>query len=955
MRTKTFFLCFFLLVGTLQVCASEPLIIKGPSDTAIHTYGGGDLLAKVFNAVSMLIYGNDKSTISKSFHAILRIALTIGGFSCICIAFFREKFEPIVKCFFLPAVGIFSILLVPRTTVIIQDHLAQKVRETNRPALITVEHVPFFLGKLASLVSTVSYNFTTALEGVTHGTDDTMYNWTGHIYAAENIFQAKKCRIGNRLLEDNFREFCRECVYRDVGIGLYSKDELVHAKKLLQFLEERTSNIRTVFYRGNAENATEGGFLTCKEAMKKMNQLFYGQQGNTKEIVLGEMGNDIFFLLGQKEKGEAAIKNLIKQQIAIDVLKEEMPGTLSSFASKRAEILQKENQKILGALGASSIVAMRNFFEAMIYTVFPLMIVVSLLSFGVKPLISWVQFVLWVNTWPPFYVVVKFLLNSIWEFRKRSMWGESVDLTIFTSEGLSDLYSSMESIAAVAMAFIPFLSWIILKGGVNQMVHMASSLMSPAQTAASTAAAEKTTGNYNFGNISVDSLSGHNANMFKQSYSGQLAAGSVSLDTGRETSTYVPESKGLYVRQADSYLREGISRSEAFSSSLQDSISSSQTASSEASKTASTSIADTANKAVGLSQAVSKSIQSGNTWNEQESTSFQEAYQYLSGVAQEYGNSKGISKDDALREVFSGGLSGGGLLKMAGVKGGAEFSSQEGVSKYESDSILDKAMETESFQRHIQSIKNLSKGEVGSILGSEDAKLHEDFSHSLAETNSSVDQWRAAYSKQQALSSLESSTRSENVSFNQKLDQNFVDFVSERFDGDIGKVSDVLDLPNSNSQKRGLIDQFVAEYLPKKISPDAAPLQETHQKDVESCSGVSEVAFGKKVENFKDEMSPKVGHKSGEIRENVDSLKTRVENKNAGYKETITQKEKGLVYESSKKKDAEDAYEEPLRKHGSEKGMWVPRAAAVGWSGIQFGAKSVGDALFRIGPDGNEE
>ena len=135
----------------------------------------------------MFIYGNDKGTVSKTFNAILRVALTVGGFSSICIAFFREKFEPLVKCFFLPALGILSILLVPRTTVTIQDHLVQKVKDADKPALITVEHVPFFLGKFASLVSTVSYNFNLALEGVSHGTDDAMYNWTGHIYAAENI------------------------------------------------------------------------------------------------------------------------------------------------------------------------------------------------------------------------------------------------------------------------------------------------------------------------------------------------------------------------------------------------------------------------------------------------------------------------------------------------------------------------------------------------------------------------------------------------------------------------------------------------------------------------------------------------------------------------------------------------------------------------------------------------
>lgn len=960
-------LLLFLFIGAFQMChASHPFAIKEPSDTAIHTYGGGGLLAKVFNAVSMLIYGNDKGTVSKTFNAILRVALTVGGFSSICIAFFREKFEPLVKCFFLPAVGILSILLVPRTTVTIQDHLVQKVKDANKPALITVQHVPFFLGKFASLVSTVSYNFNQALEGVSHGTDDAMYNWTGHIYAAENIFQAKKCRIANRLLEDNFREFCRECAYRDIGIGLYSKDELVHAKHLLKFLEEHTSNIRTVFYRGSALDPTQGRFLTCKEAMQSMNLLFNGQEGNAKEIVVGEMGNDVFFLLGQKERGEAAIKNLIKQQIAIDVLKEEIPGTLSSFASKRAEILQKENQKILGALGASSIVAMRNFFEALIYTVFPLMIVVSLLSFGIKPLISWVQFVLWVNTWPPFYVVVKFLLNSIWEFRRKSAWGESVDLTIFTSEGLADLYSSMESIAAVAMAFIPFLSWIILKGGVHQMVHMASSLMSPAQSAASTAAAEKTTGNYSFGNISMDSISGYNAQMFKQSYSGQLSAGSVSLDTGRETATYVPESRGLYVRQADSYLREGISRSEAFSSALQDSLSSSQTASSETSKMASTSVAETANKAIGLSEAVSKSIQSGNTWNKQESSSFQEAYQYLSGVADEYGKSKGISKDDALREVISGGLSGGGLLKMVGIKGEAQFSSQEGVSKHESDSIMEKAMQTESFQKHIQAITNLSRSEVGSILGSEDTKLHEDFSHSFAETQSSIDQWRAAYSKQQSLSNLESSSHSENVSFNQKLDQQFVEFVSERFDGDVGRVSDILDLPNSNPQKRELINEFVAEYLPKTVSSDISTLEETYQGDAQSRQGVSKAAFEARVENFKEEMSPRVDGGFGRVGKNVERLKDEIGNEDLKLKGEIGQEKKKLAYDPSKKNSFEASYEKSNLEHGADKGLLVSKVGVPLGNGLklgfnvakqvgQFGAESVRNALFQIGSDLDKE
>src|SRR5207249_3504205 len=112
------------------------------------------------------------------------------------------------------------------------------------------------------------------------------------------------------------------------------------------------------------------------------------------------------------------------------------------------------------------------------------MIIVSLLSFGVQTIIQWLQFVLWVNTWPVFYIVLNFMLNSIWDMRKKAILGDGPYLTLFSSEGLADLYSSMESIAAIALAFIPYLSWILLKGGVSQMVHLASSIMSPAQSAA---------------------------------------------------------------------------------------------------------------------------------------------------------------------------------------------------------------------------------------------------------------------------------------------------------------------------------------------------------------------------------------------------------------------------------------------------------------------------------------
>lgn len=845
----------------------------GDTDTAIHTYGGGPLLEKVFNAIAMILYGDAQTGIGKAFNGIVRLSMLIGGFCCACLAFFREKFDPLIKTFFLPAVCIVSCLLIPRTSVLIIDHIGQKTPSAAVWGTKKVDNVPFFLGKFATLVSEVSYRLERLFTGRAHDPNDKMYDWTGNIYAGENIFRARKCRISNQVLEDNFREFCRECVFRDIGIGLYTKDQLVKTPTLLTFLQENTSNMRTMFYKDPLEKGTQPECLSCREAMKKMNLLFNGTKGNTKDILFGEIGNQVHFLLGQKELGTKELQNLMKQQIAIDLLKEELPGSLNSFAAKRAEILQKENQKILGALGASSLVAMRNFFEATIYMVFPIVLIVALLSFGIQAITQWIQFVLWVNTWPLFYIVVNFLLNSIWDARKKTVLGDSQTLTIFNSEGLSDLYSSMESIAAIALAFIPYLSWILLKGGVGQMVQLASSLMSPAQTAASTAASEKTSGNYSFGNVNLESTNGYNAQMFRQTYSGVLSQGSVGIDTGTQTLTYAPIQDELYLKQSDSYLREGISRTEAFNSSLQDSLSSSQTSLQESSNSVSESLTNSTNKGVGFVDAISRHLQKGENFNSQESSSAQESFQYIKNVTDDYAKSKGVGTDMAFRELLSAGVGIGGSMNIFSGKLDGQFSYQDGVSRQSSDTESERSSESSAFQHHLQTVRNLSSGEVASILGSEDAKLHQDFVQSLNETDSSIDQWRAAYSKQESLSSLQSYAESENLSVHQNLNQRFVEFLREKYQGDVGQVVDATELNHLNPQKRQLINEFVSEYLPSKMSSEN--LTPSHEVNLNRPEGVSKKTFENDKISLKDRMSSKIGHEFGELGADITHMASR--------------------------------------------------------------------------------
>jgi conjugal transfer mating pair stabilization protein TraG len=432
----------------------------------------------------------------------------------------------------------------------------------------------------------------------------------------------------------------------------------------------------------------------------------------------------------------------------------------------------------------------------------------------------------------------------------------------------------MESIAAIALAFIPYLSWILLKGGVSQMVHLASSIMSPAQSAASTAANERTSGNYSFGNISLDSTNGYNAQMFQQTYSGMLSHGSVGINSGTDTLTYVPGQDELYLKQSDSYLREGISRTEAFNSSLQDSLSSSQMALHESSNAVSESLTNSSNKGVGFVDAISRHLQKGENFSIQKASSAQESFQYIQNVADEYASSKGIGKDMAVRELLSGSFGTGSMLQSLGVKADGQINYQDGVSKNSSDTENARASESSAFQHHLQTVRNLSSGEVASILGSEDAKLHQDFVQSLNETESSVDQWRAAYSKQESLTNLQSYAESDNLSIHQNLNQRFVEFLKDKYEGDVGQVVDATEMNHLDPRKRQLIDEFVSDYLPNRMS--AEHLSPANEVNINAPKEVSKKRFEEDKMTLMNQMSATIGHNFGELGTEISHTASRI-------------------------------------------------------------------------------
>lgn len=831
MKKQIYIIVVFVCLFACAPAFASSAVDSNYKNLAIHTYGGGELFKNVFNAISMFLYGNSSTGLGKTFNGIIRIALTLGGFSVICLCFAREKLEPLLKNFFLPALLVINLLLVPRSSVTIQDHLVQVSATTKLAATQKVDNVPFFLAIIASLGSTLSYVTTNELEKVAHNPDNKIYNWTGHIYAGENLFQARKSKSMNREVEDNFREFCRECVWRDIGIGLYSREDLAHQKNILEFLEDKTSNIRSVSYTKNYQGKRTKTFLPCNEAIKEIRANLTPKTGFGKAIdqisqtkttinnqagtiINGELQGDISFLLDQSAKGERNLRELIQQQKSIDILKDELPGTLGSFAARKAEMQQRESQKILGFLSASSVVAMKNFFEAVAYMIFPFIVIVSLISFGVKPLLSWLQYIIWVNIWPPFFVIVNFLLNSVWNLKKSLSVGADSGLTIYSSDALVDLYDSMEAMAASALVSIAFLSWILIKGGVSQMVHLASSMQAPTQTAAATAASESTTGNFSFGNTSLGNASAHNYDAYRQNVTGHLSRDQVSVDQGSQSMNYALGNEKTYLKQNDSSLRESVSQSHAFNQSVQDQLHQSESVMKESSEGYTHSVSETANQAAALMEAYSSNSQHGNQLSMQESSGAHQTFQQMDNLVKDYSQSNRVSYDRAVRDMYKAGCD----TKFFG---GVMASADESSSKSQAAGGSEGTSHGENFVDLLQQASSYSQSEVGSFMSSQDIKKHEDFSRSFNDTISSAEQFRVAHSQNENLSQLKNFSQSDNLSVHESLNQQYVDYLGKKYEGDMGMVGSVVELPSNNPSKKETISEFISSHTQNGFSrPD---------------------------------------------------------------------------------------------------------------------------------------
>jgi len=767
----------------------------------VYTYGGIDLLEKAFNAVAAIFATKDFT------ENLLYVALGVGFALAIWKTVSALSFGPMIKQFIVPVFLMFSLFTVGGKSVTIHDEIMSEER--------TVDNVPLLLAATASAMSSISKGITSLFEKSMHSVDDPVYNWTGHVYAGQTFLGSFKPRVVDGTTMQNFQRFCKNCVREDLGLGLYSFEELENHPSILDFLMERSSRIRTSGYRitkadlaamhlmkgqnpppYDGEKPLEGEVrqITCSNIARILYQRTEGKIRSAKDFIMNNFEGDREKLLRLNGEGQTpALGNLLQQSLSIDTTKNFTYGQPTAFGAAKAEMQQIEAQKISGIISMKWIVALRNYLEALLYLFFPLVVLITFLFLGLKAIQGWVFLLGWISLWPPCYVCANFLLTAQFDHRAAGFGLLGKGYTLFTSDGLFQLNQQMEGLAFGVFASIPILSLAILRlaqGGATALAHWAGGLGGLVQGAASQAAGEMVSGNYSFDNISAGNQQFSNHSRDQRNLAASFTANEiVNQDVFGKTTTDSFGENPLF-HQNRSSLQAGVNVQETLNHSIGESQREAASLLDSSSENYSLDFAHTMNATEGVNRFASTSHSQNASADGSVSQQLSGMVQNAGSIATDYAHTHGISETDALEEAVGASL--GGKLLGTGVSGSEYLKHSYG--SLDSDQKATRVNEALNVQDAYNESANFALNNREALSQEEGGRAYLDWAEQWTQTQRSSSSVQQAYSETQSWDRVASETRSSGSSINQDLSTDFDRYLLKET-GDVGKKIDVLNNP----------------------------------------------------------------------------------------------------------------------------------------------------------------
>lgn len=490
----------------------------------IYAYQNADSLFGVFNAAAAIHASSDYAS------AVAAVAFCGFVAALIAYAFAPEKLQG--WKWLASVVLVFGVLIVPRVTVGIVDR-------TGGSAVRVVDNVPFGVAVLGSLTSTIGHTLT--------GLFETAFQVIPGMGAlpAELSYEQNGLMFGNRLVRETgnvvfqdpaFRtdlvNFIHNCTTYDLIDGTLDPATFSTSDDLWPLMASpNPARFSTLTGAGGAV-----GVDTCPNIYLSLNGRLPAQIQRIEGRLAFQLNPTLpgtaaaaaiagqiqqAYLKNSIANASATAADIIRQNAMLNAVEDtgkivgqkvNDPAAMV-LAVGRAQAVAQMNASWLnfGKVAEQALPVFRNVIEAVTYALFPLFVLLLLLTSGRETMMAfkgYAAILIWIQLWPPLYAILNYMASiyAAYDLAAAADLGTGAKaLALQTSSVIYSRALSGEAVVGYLAISIPFIAWAALKRMENFGTALVGGL-SGLQAVLSGSTAGATVGNTSLGNVSMDQM-----------------------------------------------------------------------------------------------------------------------------------------------------------------------------------------------------------------------------------------------------------------------------------------------------------------------------------------------------------------------------------------------------------------------------------------------------------------
>ncbi|WP_068637766.1 conjugal transfer protein TraG N-terminal domain-containing protein [Thauera butanivorans] len=515
----------------------------------IFSYGNVDALAGLFNALAAAMN-------SGTFMSAIALVVVVGFFAAF-LAFALAPERMAGPKWLVSVVLIYLVLFVPKATVHVVDKTGY-----GPPGLI--DNVPLGLAAQAGVVSSIGSTLTdlfetalTVLPGPAGLPAEMTFTNNGLMFGARMVERSRKMVFDDPRTRADVANYFRNCTFYDISQGFIPASVFSSSTDIWSLAAD-TNPARFTGVTNLATNIVEP--LNCPSAYAALN-LRIGSAVNSMLRRLGLEMNPALQLTGGAGLPDAAALIRVTDQLPVAyaramigsaadsaaslVLQNAMinaVGDASKLASQaqndptamlmhlaRAQAATQLNSQSIASASMMSeaLPLIRNGIEAMLYGLFPFVLLLALVFGGVQAvqmLKSYALALAWIALWPPIYAIVNYLGTLAWIKKAAAAAylpaSGATGMTLATANPIVDAtISSMSTMGNMVLA-VPMIAGAVVFG-LNKITGMAMTMSQAVTSATGPIANQTAIGNVSAGNVQFQhqALGPNRSSAFMESFS----------------------------------------------------------------------------------------------------------------------------------------------------------------------------------------------------------------------------------------------------------------------------------------------------------------------------------------------------------------------------------------------------------------------------------------------------